>query len=191
LGTSNASSAFSLSIGTEMSLFIGKNLYGLGGVSIMSPVVTNARGQASYNIGGVYGKYGHLLYRFPTSIVYGYAGIGIMQNTLSVTNASDSYSLAFTNEEGLKPGEKKNYISNGAMLDLGVSYKTIIMGIHDSEDDETLMGGAWLGIEAGCMVFSDKQRNLDGLLGRSSSNNHFHFSPYIKLTIGPGGIRKR
>ncbi len=191
LGPSYSSSINTYSFGSEISIFVGRVMLGIGGTAMTNLHGYSSKGSTNLRMGGVYAKTGYMFLRRKYSNVYAFTGFGIMDNTLDLHNSSDSSRLYFDERQPVRPGPRGTYKMDCFLIDMGIAFKTLAIRFEE-ETEKDSRGGLLLGLEAGCLLFmpadgwKSNHTTLEGIPGGKP-----YLTPYIKLTIGTGGFYGR
>jgi hypothetical protein len=147
-----------------------------------SAQVWNSAGSAFFNMG-------YLLMDKTRWFAFPYAGIGGTGYTVKVRNSARHQSIEFDNNRHLQGGERGEYIIGGVAWDAGFSMKYFII----AESDEGSHGGMLLGLDVGCSgAFMSSTRWQDNNGNRVSGPGGLRgFMPYVRITLGGGGITRK
>ena len=187
LGKSYTASPLAYNFGGELAVSTGRMLYAFGAYNSISKG-TSTRGNAKFGLNGAYLRAGYILRSRNMRMCYLYGGIGVAQHFLRINNSADSGLLYPDTRNTVSPGVFKTYQLGCALTDVGFAFKRVLIPVGREDGEEKMFGGVLVGLEAGCMMaFSGNAWKVDHYNISGIPVPHALYTPYLRITIGPGG----
>lgn len=186
LGPTVSYSEISTIIGGEGFGMKGRFLIGGGGYGTGPFNATSEKGKAEVFGGGGYFKAGYVLAPGRSAFFATHIGVGWGGYTVKITNNTPDQEIYFNPAKPAISQDIRDYSFGGTLFDPGFSFQTMAFG--DANDNTS--GGFMLGINLGCAItlpMGDWYSGSDLVLGNIPLPGIL-YNPYLKITIGGGGI---